>query len=50
MTRTFATSVAAFLLIAGVWCVYLVCYQPATDRDINPLGPVNLTFTSQFVN
>jgi hypothetical protein len=50
MKRTFGVSVGAFLVIAVAWCVYLVCYQPTTDQDLDPLGPVNLTFNSQFRN
>ncbi len=43
MTRTILISVAAFVLIAGVWTVNLVTYHPSPDQGLNPLTPVNMT-------
>lgn len=46
MASSITTGITAFLLIAGVWAVSLVCYQPPSG-GLDPTSPVDLTVIVQ---
>ena len=46
MTSSITSGIAAFFLIASVWAVSLVCYQPQTG-GLDPTSPVSLTMVVQ---